>query len=100
MRDIFAKKDKRTEVEKARDEAMLRFRSLPYGSQEREKQLEECDRLQAMAVSEKQIAKQLDPNAILGVVGQTIGIGQVLNYEKARNVTSKALQFVMKGRVR
>jgi hypothetical protein len=42
---------------------------------------------------------RISPDTLLVVVGNLIGIGIILGYEKAGVITSKALSFVIKGRV-
>ena len=43
--------------------------------------------------------KKLDPNTIAIIAANLLGIGLILSYEKLHVVTTKALGFVIKGRV-
>lgn len=43
--------------------------------------------------------KRLDPNTVAIIAGNLLGIGLILSYEKLNVITTKALSFVIKGRV-
>lgn len=48
---------------------------------------------------DKEVQFKIDPNTLLVVGGNILGILIILGYEQAHVVTSKALNFVIKGRV-
>ena len=47
----------------------------------------------------RQRNKQISPDTLVVVAGNLLGIVLILNYEKLNIVTSKALNFVIRGRV-
>lgn len=97
---VFAKKDKRTELEKERDEAVKLLRSETPGTDGYTARLEAVERLDKLISAESARKSHVDPNAVLaGAVG-LLQVGAILGKERIYNVTSKALPFVFKGRVR
>ena len=46
----------------------------------------------------KQFGIKIDPNTVLGIAGNLLGIVAVLNYEKTDIITSKAFGMIMKGK--
>lgn len=47
----------------------------------------------------KNQANCVDVNKMLSVGGNLLGIGLILNYERLNTITTKALGFVIKGRI-
>ena len=45
------------------------------------------------------LGRQISPDTIAIIAANLLGIGMILGFEKANVVTSKALGFIMKGRV-
>jgi len=95
---IFAKKDKRTEVEKEIDSVVAQMRLLNPPDVEYGKMSEVLDRLMK-ANSYKTGKTGIDPNTVLLVVGNIVGVIIVLNYEHLHCITSKAFGMLIKGRV-
>ena len=60
------------------------------------KVLRNVERLEALRKKDR---KRLDPNSCLVVAGNLIGILLILGYEKTDFIRSKALGFVLRGRV-
>ena len=60
------------------------------------KVLRNVERLEALRKKER---KKLDPNSCLVVAGNLVGILMILCYEQKDYIRSKALGFVLKGRV-
>lgn len=100
MKDIFAKKDKRSEIQKRYDEALLHLDEQVIGSKEYEDALSEVERLHAMVMAEKDHKKDISPETILGVAANALNVVLILRHEQFHNITSKALGFITKGRVR
>jgi hypothetical protein len=48
---------------------------------------------------ENPVLKKLDFNTLLSVVGNLSGIAMILNYERLDVITSKAVSFIIRGRV-
>lgn len=95
-----SKKDKRTELEKERDEAVKLLRATTPNTDAYDAQLKVVERLEEMVLKEKDRTPKLSPDAALaGGVG-VLQVLAILQHERFHNVMSKALNFVVKGRVR
>lgn len=100
MKKVFVKKDKRTELEKEYDNAVKLLKAYIPSSDVYNDQLEIVERLHKMLMEEDDHKKKVSPDAILnGCVG-LLQVGAILWREQLHNVTSKAIGFVFKGRVR
>ena len=96
----FAKKDKRSELRKEYDEAVSLLKTYLPGSDEYLSQLDVIERLHTMVMEEEDRKHNVSPDALVnGGVG-LLQVGAILWREQLHNVTSKALGFVFKGRVR
>ena len=100
-------KDRRTELEKERDEAIEELRGMawketgydaqgyplpnPYNEQ-----LKRIERLTEL-IGDRKARVSLD--AALGVAGNILGIALILHHEKLNVVATKALGFVLRTRV-
>ncbi len=91
------KKDKRTNLEKEIDSVIEIMGGYQPASDEYTAASESLERLYK-AKSLTPIRK-VSPDTILIVVGNLLGIGLILTYEKADVITTKALSFIIKGRV-
>lgn len=94
----FTKKDKRTELEKERDNAVLLLKTYLPGSDEYKEQLSVVERLNAMVVTEKGTKKSVSPDTLVNCATGAIQVAAILNKEKLYNITSKAMNFVKKAR--
>lgn len=96
----FAKKDKRSELEKEYDDAVKLLKTEVPGTQGYLDQLSVVERINVMLMEQEDRKQRITPDAIVsGCVG-LIQIGTILFHEQAHNITTKALNFVTKGRVR
>lgn len=96
----FVKKDKRTELQKEYDNAVLLLKTYAPGSDEYNDWLEVIERMHALLMAEAATKKTVSPDALVnGGVG-LLQVGAILWREQFHNVTSKALGFVTKGRTR
>lgn len=94
------KKDKRTELEKERDEAVKLLRATTPNTDDYDSQLKVVERLEEMVLKEKDRTPKLSPDAALaGGVG-VLQVLAILQHERFHNIMSRALNFVVKGRVR
>jgi Zn-dependent oligopeptidase len=59
--------------------------------------IDNLEKLYKAKDSEK--SRKISPDTIAIIVGNLLGIGLILGYEKANVITSKAVAFVLKGRV-
>ncbi len=93
----FTKKDKRTDLEKEIHSVLCNMSTYSPDSEEYTKQAENLERLYKAKSYEKD--RRASPDTIAIVAGNLLGIALILGYEKANVLTSKALGFVVRGRV-
>ena len=93
----FTKKDKRTNLEMEIDEVLEYMADMDPDSKEYTVIVENLDRLYKMKASERSHKIKADTIAI--VTANLVGIGAIIWHEKADVITSKALGFILKGRV-
>lgn len=91
------RKDKRTNLEKE-IESVINIMSIysPH-SEEYTAMAENLERLYKAKANER--PSFVTPDTIAIVAGNLLGIALILGYEKADIITSKALGFILKGRV-
>lgn len=98
MLEKFLKKD--PVKERIEDEILSNLECLEgvkdIDSETYSKVLRNVERLEALRKKDR---KRLDPNSCLVVAGNLIGILLILGYEKTDFIRSKALGFVLRGRV-
>ena len=98
--ELFAKKDKRTELRKEYDEAVKLLKTFVPGTKDYMDQLEIVERIHTILMNEEDHKKKVSPDAVVnGTVG-LLQIGAILWHEQFHNITTKAIGFVTKGRVR
>lgn len=91
------KKDKRTNLEKEIDMVLEVMRDYEPDKEEYAKMAQNLEMLYKAKSHEKN--RSVSPDTVAIVVGNLLGIGLILTYEKVGFITSKALGFVLKGRV-
>lgn len=94
------KKDKRSDLRKEYDNAVLLLKTMSPNSDEYQTQLKSVERLHKLLMDEEEHKNRVSKDALLGAF---VGLGQVgliLSWEHMHNITSKALNFVLKGRLR
>ncbi len=91
---FFTKHNKRNEVEKLIDEHL----EVMLVEAETKQDISEVLLLMERYKDLKK-KKQFSPDTLLVVAGNLLGIVLILNYEKLNVVTTKALTFVIRGRV-
>jgi len=94
---MITKRDKRTTLEKEIDEVIKTLSELPKDSEEYTNIVANLEVLYKAKSNEK--ISCVSPDTVAVVVGNLMGILIILGYEKANVITTKALGFVMKGRV-
>jgi len=47
----------------------------------------------------KETSRRISPDAVAAIAGNLLGIALILKYEKLDIITSKAISFIIKGRV-
>ncbi|MCX7817542.1 MAG: hypothetical protein N2317_08575 [Syntrophales bacterium] len=97
MFEKITKRDKRTNLEKEIDSVILTMSSYKPDSDEYEAMAKNLEMLYKAKTHER--VRHVSPDTIALVAGNLLGIVLILGYEKANVITSKALGFVIKGRV-
>ena len=91
------KRDKKTNLEKEIDDVLSEMELLDKDSKEYRTRVVHLERLYKAKGYDK--SRHVSPDTIAIVAGNLLGILIILGYEKANVITSKALGFVIKGRV-
>ena len=91
------KKDKRTNLEKEIDSVLEKMSSLDPDSKEYSDMMNNLGKLFDAKSKEKD--RKISPDTIVIVACSLLEIVLMLNFEKTGVITSKALGFVIKGRV-
>lgn len=93
----FTRKDKRTNLEKEIDSVLEKMSSLDPDSKEYSDMMNNLGKLFDAKSKEKD--RKISPDTIVIVACSLLEIVLMLNFEKTGVITSKALGFVIKGRV-
>lgn len=91
------KKDRRSKLEKEIDLILDEMRGIEATTSEYLIRLDNLERLHKMHNEIKN--RKVKPDTIAIVMTNLIGIGMILGYERVNIITSKALGFVLRGRV-
>lgn len=91
------KKDRRSKLEKEIDLILDEMRGIEATTSEYLIRLNNLERLHKMNNEIKN--RKIKPDTIAIVMTNLIGIGMILGYERVNIITSKALGFVLRGRV-
>ena len=92
LTNVFKKKDK---VDEVIDDLVNTLVGMNVHDEGYEIVLRQLERVYVL----KNRIKKLDPNTVAVVGGNLVGILLILNHEKLNVITTKALGFVIKGRV-
>lgn len=91
------KKDKRTLLEKEIDSVLRTMEHLSPGSEVYAKMADNLVKLYEAKATEK--SRRVSPDTVLTVLGSAFGIVWITHHEKLNVISSKAMQFVLRGRV-
>jgi hypothetical protein len=91
------KKKERTELEEEIHSVLCNMSTFAPDSEEYTKQAENLERLYKAKSYEKD--RSVSPDTIAVIAGNLLGIALILGFEKANVITTKALGFVIRGRV-
>jgi len=89
---LFTRKDKRTDAEKIIDENIMKLA-------EEAKTADECDGVIGLLEKRYPKKEKIKPDTKAMIFANLVGILLILCFEKLNIITTKALSFVMKGRV-
>ena len=95
----FRKKDKRTLLEKEIDSVLKRMAETDEISGEYRVLVSYLETLYKARETTREPKKRISPDTWLIVGANLVGIILVLRFEKIDSITSKAVQFIIKGRV-
>lgn len=93
----FKKRDKRTKLEKEIDNLLNEMDYQDKSSDEYAKNVRHLYRLYDARNKEK--PRSVSPDTVLLVAANLLGIVLILKYEQLNTITSRAINFVFKGRV-
>lgn len=93
---LTTKKDKRTDLERLIDDQII---ILANQAKTLDQVGEIVELLQKREELNKKKGVKVSPDTIAIIAGNLIGIGLILSFEKLNVISSKALGFVLKGRV-
>ena len=92
-------KDKRSNLDKEIDEILLKMSKMDKLSKEYLELVKILEVLYAARGKNYEPRKRISPDTLLLVGANLLGIALILGYEQINSVTSKALGFVVRGRV-
>lgn len=92
-----SKRDKRSNLEKEIDRVLQEASYLDPRSKEYAEVSENVEKLYKAKSYEK--SRSVSPDTLAVVAGNLLGIALILGYEQTHVITTKALGFVLKGRV-
>jgi hypothetical protein len=92
----FTKKDKRTQLKKEMDTVFTRLESLDASSEEYSTAVTNLEKLHKMSSNDK---IKINSDVVITVAGAIVSTILVLYFEKTGVVTSKAVNWILKGRV-
>lgn len=92
-----AKKDKRTLLEKEIDNILKTMLTMDAGSEEYTVMAENLERLYKLKVVDSTNKVSADTMAL--IAGNLLGLALIMSFEKTNIITTKALGFVLRGRV-
>lgn len=102
MKKLFAKEDKRTELEKEYDDAVRLLKTFTPGSQGYTEQLDVVERISKVLDEQQAREKKfkLSADTAATVACGLLQVAMIIGKEHLGNVTSKAMGLIFKGRVR
>lgn len=91
------RKDKRTKLEKEIDDILEEMSYQVKTGDDYAKNIESLERLYKAKSMEK--SRKVSPDTRAVVLANLLGIGLILCFERLNHITSKAINFVLRGRV-
>lgn len=95
-----SKKDKRSDLRKEYDNAVVLLKTIIPGSDEYQTQLKTVERLHKLLMDEEEHKNKISLDGVLACMTNLLGIGIIVGYEQFHHIGSKAINFVLKGRLR
>lgn len=96
MFKLFTKKDRSSSLEKEIEAVIKKMSALEPDSKE---YTAIADNLEKLYSAKSKDNSRISPDTIAIIAGNLLGIVLILGYEKTNIVTSKAMGFVLRGRV-
>lgn len=95
----FKKRVKKTELDKEIEAVLEEMFYQSRYSDNYLRNLEHLERLYSIKGTAESTKKRISPDTIAIVVGNLLGIILILHYEKFNTVTTRAVNFILRGRV-
>ena len=92
----FTKADRRSKLQKEMDTVFKKLEELDPSDENYTKTINNLERLHKMKSDDK---IKVSPDVVISVLGSIVGTVLVLYFEKTDIVTSKAINWIIKGRV-
>lgn len=99
MKDILAKLKKEDLFEKEIGRILKVMEDSELTSVEYRNALSTLERMMKMKNESSKNKKSVSPDTLAVVCGNLAGIIMILSYEKTNTITSKAINFILRGRV-
>lgn len=98
------KKDKRTALEQEIDDVLELIRNEPdVESAQYMYYLSTLEKLMSLQRAQKQAKdgdrRKIDPNTVISIVGELLGMGFIMNYERIHVLSTKAFQRLWRPRI-
>lgn len=97
MLNYLTKKDRRSNIEKEIDSVLDRMKVTDPSTKEYSAMNDNVERLYKAKAHAR--SAHVTPDAVLLVAGNLMGLWMIMNFEKTEILRTKALSFVLKGRI-
>lgn len=94
------KHDKRSELRKEYDNSVRALRTFIPGSDDYKTQLLTVERLHRLLMDEESQKNRVSLDTVVTAALGLAQVGMIIGYERFHHIGSKAINFVMKGRLR
>ena len=99
FKKLFTKKDKRTNLERIIESVEEKLRDMDPNTAEYTIANTNLEMLYKTKATDKGLKNRVSRDTIWIVIGNLAGIGLIIWHERADIITTKAINFVLKGRV-
>ena len=95
------KKDKRSTLEKELEKQYKVLETLSADEDTYEQRLKVIERLEALKNNRKRAEdkRRVDPNTIISIVGELVGMGFIMNFERLHVLSTKAFGRLWRPRI-
>ena len=95
------KKDKRPPLERELEKQYKVLETLDPSEDTYEQRLKMIERLEALRNNRKRAEdkRRVDPNTVIGIVGELVGMGFIMNFERLHVLSTKAFSRLWRPRI-